>query len=59
MPGLRLRAVLLFALIATAAALGGCAQDVCATKQGEDVVGCGGHWDNVYRGIEYPSSPGG
>lgn len=52
----RIRAVVLFALIAMAATLGGCAQGNC--PPGEDVVGCGGHWDNVYRGISYPESPG-
>jgi hypothetical protein len=52
----RIRALVLFALLA-AAALGGCAQHSC--PPGEDVVGCGGHWDNVYRNISYPASPGG
>jgi hypothetical protein len=41
--------------------VGGCAQDVCATRPSVpgDVVGCGGHWDQIYRQIRYPSSPGG
>jgi hypothetical protein len=49
------------ALLFLAMIVGGCAQDVCATRPSVpgDVVGCGGHWDQIYRQIRYPSSPGG
>lgn len=46
------------AVVAAALLLGGCMQDVCAGRQ-DDVVGCGGHWDQIYRSIQYPESPGG
>jgi hypothetical protein len=49
-------AALVAALIAAAVTLGGCVQGNC--PPGEDVVGCGGHWDQIYRHISYPESPG-
>lgn len=52
------RIVLAAAGLVAAVLLSGCAQDVCAGRQ-NDVVGCGGHWDEIYRQIRYPQSPGG
>jgi hypothetical protein len=49
-------AAIVAALLAAAVTLGGCVQGSC--PPGEDVVGCGGHWDQIYRQISYPESPG-
>ena len=54
----RVRAFGVAVSLAAALLLGGCMQDVCAGRQ-DDVVGCGGHWDQIYRSIQYPESPGG
>lgn len=64
----RARAGGVLAVLAAALLLGGCMQGVCAQRPdgaqpqaGDpgDVVGCGGHWDQIYRTIHYPESPGG
>jgi hypothetical protein len=46
---------LLFLLFA-GLTLNGCVHKTC--PPGEDVVGCGGHWDQIYREIRTPESPG-
>lgn len=51
-------ACLLLAGMAVATAPAACApQGVCAQHK-EDVVGCGGHMDEIYRQIPTPASPG-
>jgi len=58
-PALRRLALLLLVGIVIASAPAACAPQGICSQFHEDVVGCGGHLDEIYRQIPTPASPGG